>query len=71
LIEDKGITSSFINKWRDWLEEAIRDPDKLWAPDAPQELVNELVEKNLITYNIIHKKIRIPMDRHSSTRERP
>jgi len=56
LIEDKGITSSFINKWRDWLGEAVRDPDKLWAPDAPQELVNELVEKNLIIYNI-HRRL--------------
>jgi energy-coupling factor transporter ATP-binding protein EcfA2 len=52
LIEDKGITSSFINRWRNWLEEAVRDPDTLWAPDTPQELINELVEKNLIIYNM-------------------
>jgi GTPase SAR1 family protein len=52
LIENKGITSSFINKWRNWLEEAVRDPDALWAPDAPQELVKELIEKNLIIYHM-------------------
>lgn len=52
LIENKGITPSFINKWRNWLEEAVRDPDALWAPDAPQELVKELIEKNLIIYHM-------------------
>jgi GTPase SAR1 family protein len=52
LIEDRGITPSFISRWRRWLEEAVRDPDTLWAPDTPQELVNELVERNLIVYNM-------------------
>jgi energy-coupling factor transporter ATP-binding protein EcfA2 len=52
LIEDRGITPSFISRWRKWLEEAVRDPDTLWAPDTPQELVNELVERNLIVYNM-------------------
>jgi GTPase SAR1 family protein len=56
LIEDKGITSSFINKWRNWLEETVKDPDTLWAPGTPQELVNELIEKNLIVYNM-HRRL--------------
>jgi len=52
LIENKDITPSFINKWRNWLEESVRDPDALWAPDAPQELIKELIEKNLIIYHM-------------------
>jgi hypothetical protein len=56
LIEDKGISPSFISKWRKWLEEAVRDPDTLWAPDAPQELINELIERNLIVY-IMHRRL--------------
>jgi GTPase SAR1 family protein len=58
LIENKGITPSFINKWRKWLEEAVRNPDTLWTPDTPQELVNELVEKNLIVYHM-HKRLEL------------
>jgi GTPase SAR1 family protein len=58
LIENKGITPSFINKWRKWLEEAVSNPDTLWTPDTPQELVNELVEKNLIVYHM-HKRLEL------------
>jgi GTPase SAR1 family protein len=56
LIEDKGVTPSFTSKWRSWLEKAIEDPDILWSPDTPWELINELVEKNLIVYNM-HKRL--------------
>jgi GTPase SAR1 family protein len=56
LIEDKGITSSFISKWRGWLEGAVEDPDILWSPDTPRELIDELVEKNLIVYNM-HRRL--------------
>jgi hypothetical protein len=58
LIEDRKLTSSFINKWRHWLEEAIRDPDILWSADTPEELVNELKARNLIIYNM-HSRIKI------------
>ena len=50
LIEAKMITREFIAKWRSWLEKAVEDPDTLWEPDTPQELVKELIERNLITY---------------------
>jgi energy-coupling factor transporter ATP-binding protein EcfA2 len=50
--ESKKLTPSFIEKWRRWLEEAVEDPDALWSADAPDELVNELVERNLIVYNL-------------------
>jgi len=51
-LESKEITPSFVARWRKWLEEATRDPDALWDPSAPEELVNELIAKNLIIYNM-------------------
>ena len=50
--ESKKLTPSFIEKWRRWLEEAVEDPDALWSADVPDELINELVERNLIVYNL-------------------
>ena len=50
LIEEKKVTPELIAKWRTWLEEAINDPDVLWRPDAPSELIDELVKRNLILY---------------------
>jgi hypothetical protein len=55
LIRDKELTSSFIAKWRRWLEEAVEDPEALWSPDAPEELIKQLVEKNLIVYNMYYR----------------
>jgi energy-coupling factor transporter ATP-binding protein EcfA2 len=52
LIRDKELTSSFIARWRRWLEEAVEDPEALWSPDAPEELIKQLTEKNLIVYNM-------------------
>jgi hypothetical protein len=52
LIRDKELTSSFIAKWRRWLEKAVEDPEALWSPDAPEELIKQLVERNLIVYNM-------------------
>jgi len=51
-VKSKEITPSFIVKWRNWLEEAIRDPDILWDPSTPEELIRELIAKNLIMYNL-------------------
>jgi hypothetical protein len=36
--------------WRRWLEAAVEDPDALWSPDAPEELIDELEERNLIIH---------------------
>jgi hypothetical protein len=52
LINSKEITSSFIEKWKDWLNEAIKDPDILWRANVPDELVRKLIAKNLIVYNM-------------------
>ncbi len=55
LIRSKEITSSFIEKWRGWLEEAVKDPDMLWSADVPDEHVRELFAKNLIVHNIYER----------------
>jgi energy-coupling factor transporter ATP-binding protein EcfA2 len=52
LINGKEITSSFIEKWKSWLEEAVKDPDILWRANVPDELVRELIAKNLIVHNM-------------------
>ena len=41
----ENITPQFAARWRAWLEKAVDDPDALWSPDAPEELINELVER--------------------------
>jgi energy-coupling factor transporter ATP-binding protein EcfA2 len=52
LIKSKEFTSSFIEKWKSWLEEAVKDPDILWRANVPDELVRELIAKNLIVHNM-------------------
>jgi hypothetical protein len=52
LIEERKLTPSFIDRWKSWLEEAVRDPDALWRADVPEELIDELVARNLIVYNM-------------------
>ncbi|KUO79216.1 MAG: AAA family ATPase [Pyrobaculum sp. JCHS_4] len=56
LIREKGLTPDFIARWRGWLERAVEDPEALWSPDAPEELVRRLVERNLILYNIYERE---------------
>jgi energy-coupling factor transporter ATP-binding protein EcfA2 len=56
LAGSKELTASFVEKWRRWLEEAVEDPDALWGADAPEELVKELVERNLIVYNVYDRE---------------
>jgi Archaeal ATPase. len=56
LIREKGLTPDFIARWRGWLERAVEDPEALWSPDAPEELVRRLVERNLIVYNIYERE---------------
>jgi hypothetical protein len=56
LINSKELTSSFIEKWKDWLEETVKDPDILWRANVPDELVRELIAKNLIVYNMYDRE---------------
>ncbi len=62
LIEEKKITPEFTNKWRKYLEDAINDPDTLWSPDIPEELINELVRRNLILYLMSDRDTRLWID---------
>jgi hypothetical protein len=56
LIKEKKLTPDFVVKWRDWLGRVINDPETLWSPDAPEELIRQLMAKNLIVYNIYERK---------------
>jgi len=56
LIREKRLTPDFIARWRVWLEKVVNDPEALWSPDVPEELIRQLVERNLIVYNIYERK---------------
>jgi hypothetical protein len=56
LIREKRLTPGFIARWRVWLEKVVNDPEALWSPDVPEELIKQLVERNLIVYNIYERK---------------
>jgi hypothetical protein len=56
LIREKGLTPDFIVRWRVWLGRVVEDPETLWSPDVPEELIKQLVAKNLIVYNIYERK---------------
>jgi len=45
-----------VARWRRWLEAAVEGPDALWSPDAPEELIDELEERNLITYHMYRRE---------------
>ena len=55
LARRKELAPDFVAMWRDWLEKAVEDPDSLWSPDAPRELIDELVARNLIVYNMFDR----------------
>ncbi len=50
LRDSKYLTRDFTAKWRDWLEEAVKDPDVLFREDAPGDLIDNLIERNLIVH---------------------
>ncbi len=56
LIREKRLTPDFVATWRSWLEKTVEDPETLWSPDAPEELIKQLVERNLILYNIYERQ---------------
>ena len=56
LIREMRLTPDFVARWRGWLEKAVEDPEALWSPDAPEELIRQLVERNLILYNIYERQ---------------
>ncbi|WP_148682990.1 ATP-binding protein [Pyrobaculum ferrireducens] len=56
------VTSSFVEKWRSWLERAVEDPDVLWSGDAPEGLIDELVERNLVIFHLPNRDSRLWID---------
>ena len=58
LVRRKELTPEYVQRWRTWLAKAVEDPDALWSPDAPRELIDELIEKNLIVYNMFVRDSR-------------
>jgi len=69
LINSKEFTSSFIEKWKDWLDEAVKDPDMLWRANVPDELVRELIAKNLIVHNMYDRDPWFWIDEPPSDRD--
>jgi hypothetical protein len=55
LIREKKLTPDLVVRWRGWLERVVEDPEALWSPDVPEELIRQLVAKNLIVYNIYER----------------
>lgn len=62
VVEVKEITPSFVVRWRSYLERAVEDPEQLWSPDVPGKLVKELVERNLVAYNLYDRDQRLWVD---------
>jgi len=69
LIRDKELTPGFIAKWRNWLKKTIEDPEALWSPDAPEELIRQLVERNLVVYNMYDRDPHFWMDQPPPERD--
>lgn len=61
-VKEKELTSDFISKWRRWLELAVEDPDTLWNPDTPKTLVEELIARNFIVYNMYERDQKLWID---------
>jgi len=51
----KGVTAGFVGRWRAFLDKAIENPDILWEESVPGELVEELITKNLIVFNVYNR----------------
>jgi hypothetical protein len=69
LVKEKELTPSFISKWRSWLEKAVEDPDILWDPSTPRELVSDLIERNLVAYDLYPRDQRFWIDEYPPERD--
>mgnify|MGYP001770634869 CR=1 FL=1 len=59
LMRQKELAPDFVAKWRPWLEKAVEDPEALWSAEAPKEVREELIARNLIVYNIYERDLRL------------
>lgn len=58
---EKGIPCEFVERWRQQLEMVIEDSDNLWCKGS-KELVDQLIEKNLVVYNLYDRDPRLWLD---------
>jgi len=56
LMQNKKLSAEFTRRWKRWLEEAVEDPEVLWAGGTPEELIRELEARNLIVYNMYDRR---------------
>jgi len=62
VVKRRELTADFASRWGKWLVEAVEDPDALWRRNPPQELLDELVWKNLILYNMYDREPHFRVD---------
>jgi hypothetical protein len=55
VVGTKELTADFARRWGRWLREVVDDPEALWGRGAPQELLDELIAKNLVVYNMYER----------------
>jgi hypothetical protein len=55
VVGTKELTADFARRWGRWLREAVDNPEALWGRGAPQELLDELIAKNLVVYNMYER----------------
>ena len=55
MTRSKDLTPYFVDRWRSHLEKAIEDPDHLWHKDVPKELIDEMIKRDLIIYNMYER----------------
>ncbi|AEA12397.1 hypothetical protein TUZN_0913 [Thermoproteus uzoniensis 768-20] len=58
----KELNSPDLFRWRGWLEKAVEDPDVLWTVEAPEGLLDILVERNLVVHNLHDRDPRFWVD---------
>jgi len=62
LIVARSLFRDFVLKWRKHLEVLVEDPDAVSEPGFPEELRVELVEKNLMVYDIYFRDPELWID---------
>jgi hypothetical protein len=62
IARSKGITKDFVKKWHQHLVEVVEDPDALMERDFPEQFRNELIEKNLVVYDLYSRDPELWVD---------
>jgi energy-coupling factor transporter ATP-binding protein EcfA2 len=62
IAKSKGITKDFVKKWHQHLVEVVEDPDALMEKDFSKQFRNELIEKNLVVYDLYSRDPELWVD---------